>query len=259
MTRIDKQIQGLLEPLTGTFGFTAWHPGTGERIAINDREVFRSASVIKVPLMVDLFCRRDEGEVSMSDTFILRDECKVDGSGVLRELHAGAELTLMDLIALMIVLSDNTATNMLVERYGTNSCNERMRGFGLENTVFARKMYDWDAAKAGKENLCTAHDLAVLLDMMAAGRISSNSTSTEMVEIMARQQYREKIPLLLPEGTKIANKTGSLTGVTHDVGIVYGPGGPYVLTILTKDVSDVVAAERAIAEVSRLVYGHFCP
>ena len=258
MMRIDKQIKGLLEPLTGAFGFAAWHPGMGERIAINDREVFRSASVIKVPLMVDLFCRRDEGEISMSDTFTLRDEHKADGSGVLKELHAGTELTLMDLIALMIVVSDNTATNMLVDRYGMDSCNERMKRYGLEQTVFARKMYDWDAAKAGKENLCTSHDLAALLDMMATGQISSNSTSTEMVEIMARQQYREKIPLLLPKGMKIANKPGSLTGDTHDVGIVYGPGGPYVLSILTKDVPDAVAAERAIAEVSRLVYGHFC-
>jgi beta-lactamase class A len=248
-----------LEPHAGAFGLAAWRPGTDEKIAINERDVFRSASVIKVPLMVDLFCRRDAGEVSMNDRFVVRDECKVDGSGVLKELHEGTELTLMDLITLMIVLSDNTATNMLVDRYGTDSCNERMKGLGLQNTVFARKMYDWDAVRAGKENLCTAHDLALLLDLMSAGRISSISTSTDMVEIMARQQYREKIPLLLPEGTKIANKTGSLTGVTHDVGIVYAPSGPYVLAILTRDVSDVVAAERAIAEVSRLVYGHFCP
>lgn len=257
MTRIEEQITELLGPHAGTFGVAAWDR-SGRRVLINEREVFRSASVIKVPMMVDLFCRRDEGELSLDDVLTLKDEYKVAGSGVLKEMHGGLQVTVRDLIVLMIIVSDNTATNMLVDRFGTDSCNRRMKSLGLDRIVFARKMYDWDAANAGRENLCCAHDMAALLAMMAEGRISSKSTSTEMVEIMARQQYRDKIPLLLPEDTKIANKTGSLTGVTHDVGIVYGPSGPYVLGILTKDVSDVIAAERAIAEVSRLVYGHFC-
>ncbi len=257
MIGIEEQITSTLGPLAGTFGIAA-SDLRDRKILINEHEVFRSASVIKVPLMVDLFCRRDEGEVSLTEMMMLKDEYKVSGSGVLKLLHDGAEFTVLDLITLMIVISDNTATNMLIDRFGVSSCNERMRSLGLRGTVFARKMYDWEAANAGRENLCTAHDMAALLSIMADGRIPSKSTSTEMLDIMARQQYREKIPLLLPEGTRVANKTGSLDGVTHDVGVVYGPSGPYVLSILTKDVSDVIAAERAIAEVSRLVYGHFC-
>lgn len=259
MSAICEQINGLLAPVAGTYGFVAWHPSSGEKIDINEHEALKSASVIKVPLMVELFCLRDEGKLSLDEKVVVHDGIKVAGSGVLRELHDGAELTLRDLIALMIVVSDNTATNMLIDRIGLDSVSERMRTLGLTNTVLARKMYDWDAANAGRENRCTAYDLALLMKTMAEGRISSKSTSTEMVEIMARQQYREKIPLLLPEDTKVANKTGSLTGVTNDVGIVYGPTGPYVIAVLTKDVPSVVAADRAIAEASRLIYGHFCP
>lgn len=258
MTQIEKAIVEFLQSVAGDFGFVAWHLGRDEKIMINEHAVFPSASVIKVPLMVELFCQRDEGKLALDEMLTLKDDEKVDGSGALKELHGGTQLTLLDLISLMIVVSDNTATNMLINRIGVDCVNERIKGFGLENTILARKMYNWEAAKAGKENRCTAHDLASLLKLMCEGQISSKLTSMEMVDIMARQQYREKIPLLLPEGTRIANKTGSLTGVTHDVGIVYGPAGPYLFCILTKDVSDVPKAERTIAEVSRIVYGHFC-
>lgn len=187
----------------------------------------------------------------------LTDEVKVDGSGVLKELHAGLELTLLDLAVLMIVVSDNTATNMLIDRLGTESVNQRMRSLGMLNTVFSRRMYDWEQAKLGKENLCTPHDMMLLLRNMADGRISSKSTSMEMLEIMARQQYRNKIPLLLPQGTRVAGKSGGIPGVSHDVAIIFTSSKPYVLCVMTREIEDERATNRAIGEVSRLLFGHF--
>jgi beta-lactamase class A len=250
-------ISEILSRAAGSFGVVAWHFHRDERIFLNENEVFPSASVIKIPIMADVFCLRDEGRLSLDETIVLRDEDKVDGSGVLKELHAGMKLTMLDLTILMIVTSDNTATNMIIDRIGMESVNSRMRSLGLEKTVLARKMYDWERQKQGFENLCTPHEIALLLKMMVEGRISSKSTSMEMLEIMARQQWREKIPLLLPEGTRVANKTGSIPEVAHDVGVVYGPSGPYALCVMTKGVSDSVAADRAVAGVSRLVYDHF--
>lgn len=254
---ITTQISGILGPVSSTFGVAAWDFERDRRVFINENEVFPSASVIKIPIMAHVFCLRDEGRISLDETVLLRDEDRVDGSGMVKELHAGVELTLLDLTTLMIVTSDNTATNMLIDRIGMESVNSRMRSLGIEKTVLARRMYDWESRKRGFENLCTPHEIALLLKVMVEGGISSKSTSTEMLEIMARQQCRERIPLLIPEGTRVANKTGSIPGVVHDAGVVYGPSGPYALCVMTRGVSDAVAADRAIADVSRLVYDRF--
>ena len=251
------RIKAILSPISETFGVVAWQLDTDRKVCLNEDAVFPSASVIKIPIMADAFCLRDEGRLSLSEGFTLDAGQKVDGSGILKELHDGLEATLLDLIVLMIVLSDNTATNLVIDRVGMDSVNSRMRVFGLERTILQRRMYDWERQKAGFENLCTPAEIATLLYMMVLGRISSMSTSMEMLGIMARQQCRERIPLLLPEGTRVANKTGSIPGVVHDAGVVYGPSGPYALCVMTRGVSDSVNAERAIAEVSRLVYDQF--
>jgi len=255
---IDTVISSILQPAAGTFGVAALQLESHESILINEDAVFPSASVIKVPILVEVFCQRDEGRLSLDETVRLTDECKVDGSGVLKELHAGLEFSLLDLTTLMIVVSDNVATNMIIDRLGTDSVNQRMRAFGLERTVLARKMYDFEQAALGKENLCTPREMMLLLRLMADGEISSKSTSTEMLEIMARQQYRDKIPLFLPEGVKVANKTGSISSVTHDVAVVYVPSRPYILCVMAKGFSEKTMADRAIAEVSKVVYEHFC-
>lgn len=258
MEELRNNIVRMLSEVSGDFALAARHVVTREEIFINEEVVFPSASVIKVPLMVELFCQRDAGTLSLSETVVLCGNDKIAGSGILKELHPGIEVTIEDLIVLMIVLSDNTATNLLIQRIGMESVNERISQLGLTGTVLARKMYDWQAIKEGRENRCTAGDMCKLLDLLARGRISSNSTSMEMIAIMARQQYTNRIPLLLPAGTTVANKTGSLTGVTNDVGIVYGSTGPYDICILLKGVPDVVRADCMIAEVSRMVYDHFC-
>lgn len=257
MKAIEKAITDVLQPVAGTFGVSACHLKTGEEISINENEVFKSASVIKVPILIELYCRRDEGGVSLGEVIELKDEHKVAGSGVLKELHAGLPFTILDLATLMIVVSDNTATNMLIDRLGMDPVTARLRSLALKDTILARKMYDFEQAALGKENLCTPREITLLLKLMAQGRISGKSTSAEMLQIMAKQQCREKIPLLLPEGVKIANKTGSLAEVTHDVGVVTTAEHEYVLSIMAGDVTDMVTADRAIAEASKAVYGYF--
>ncbi len=254
---LQDSVQAVLGGVPATFGIAGCHLATAETVLINEHEVFPSASVIKVPMLVEVMYQRDEGRLSLDETFTLRDADKVQGSGVLKELHDGLQLTLRDLAVLMIILSDNTATNMIMDRIGMDNVNERMRGLGLRTVTLARKMYDWEQQKQGRENLISAYEMMLLLRMIAEGRISSKSTSQEILDIMARQQYRDKIPLLLPEDTRIANKTGSITRVTHDVGVVYTPDGAFILCTLAKDVDDVRRAERAIADVSLTMYNHF--
>ncbi|MDI6827975.1 MAG: class A beta-lactamase-related serine hydrolase [Armatimonadota bacterium] len=260
MASLESAIREILERNSGVFGIAAWNSADGAEFLHNEHEVFPSASVIKVPIIVEIFWQRDEGRLSLDEKIILRDKDKVQGSGILKELHEGLELTLGDLAVLMIVLSDNTATNILIDRIGADAVTSRMRSLGLEKTTLARKMYDWEQARLGKENLCTPYEMMLLLRGIACGKIPSINASQEIIEIMARQQYRDKIPLMLPDDLKVANKTGSISGVTHDVAVVYAPWGPYVLCVMTKgidDREDQRIAKLAIAEVSRVVYDHF--
>ena len=254
---LQDSVEEILGGVPATFGIAACRLSGSEAVLINECDVFPSASVIKVPMLVEIMFQRDEGSLSLDEVFTLRESDKVAGSGVLRDLHEGLELTLRDLAVLMIIVSDNTATNMIIDRIGMDAVNERMRGLGLGTVTLARKMYDWEQQKLGKENVISAYEMMLLLRWLAEGRISSKSTSEEILDIMARQQYRDRIPLLLPEDTRVANKTGSIAGVTHDVGVVYTPAGSYVLCALVRDVDDKPQAERAIAEVSRRMYDHF--
>lgn len=253
---LQDSIEEIIGGVPATFGIAACSLSGGETVLINERDVFPSASVIKVPMLVEIMFQRDEGRLSLDEMFTLRESNKVEGSGVLRDLHEGLEVTLRDLAALMIIVSDNTATNMIIDRIGTDAVSDRMRVLGLKTITLARKMYDWEQQKLGKENVISAYEMMLLLRWLAEGRISSKSTSEEILGIMARQQYRDKIPLLLPEDTRVANKTGSITRVTHDVGVVYTTNGPYILCALAGDVDDKPQAERAIAEVSRRMYDH---
>lgn len=254
---LQDSVQAIISGVPAHFGIAACHVSGETIILLNEHDVFPSASVIKVPMLVELMFQRDEGRLSLDEVFRLREADKVAGSGVLKELHEGLQVTLRDLAVLMIILSDNTATNLVVDRIGMENVNERMRGLGLKSITLARKMYDWERQRLGQENLITPHEMMHLLCAIAAGRISSKSTSEEMVDIMARQQYRDKIPLLLPKDTRVANKTGSISRVTHDTGVVYAPKGPFVLCVLASEVEDVRRAERAIAEVSLAVYNDF--
>lgn len=254
---LQDSVQAILGSVPATFGIAACHLSGDEAVFINEHEVFPSASVIKVPMLVEIMFQRDEGRLSLDEMFTLLDELKVSGSGVLKELHDGLRVTLRDLAVLMTITSDNTATNLVMDRIGIDNVNQRMRSLGLKTIILARRMYDWEAQRHGRENLISAHEMMLLLRWIAEGRISSKSTSDEILDIMARQQYRDKIPLLLPEGTRVANKTGSITRVTNDVGVVYTPDGPYVVCALAKDVDNVLQTERAIAEVSLAIYKHY--
>jgi beta-lactamase class A len=251
---LESRIDGITAEAGGTIAVAAWHLTSGARVARLADEAFPSASVIKVPILVELFGRVADGREDLQSRVTLREEDKVEGSGVLRELHAGSEFTLVDLARLMIVVSDNTATNLLIDRLGVDAVNARMAALGLERTRLGRKMYDLAARDRGIDNLCAAGEMVALLYGMERGTVVSPAASAEMLAIMKRQSIVTKIPRLLPPGTIVANKTGEITGVSHDAGIIYAPGGPIALAVLTRGCRDSVAAQDAISRVARAIF-----
>lgn len=251
---LEARLDAITAEAEGTVAVAAWHLSRGMRLERAAQEVFPSASVIKVPILVELFARISEGRDTLEARVSLREEDKVEGSGVLRELHAGIELSVDDLARLMIVISDNTATNLLIERLGVASVNGRLDSLGCPRTRLGRKMYDFEARDRGLENLVVAGEMMELLAAMERGEVVSPAASATMLGIMKRQSYVTKIPRLLPDGTAVANKTGTITGVSHDIGIIYAPTGPIALAVLTRGCRDAVAAEDAIGRVARAVY-----
>ncbi|HEU4751930.1 MAG TPA: serine hydrolase, partial [Armatimonadota bacterium] len=210
-----------------------------------------------VCIMVELFAQAEEGGVRLEERARLRDAEKVPGSGVLSMLHEGVELTLEDLCHLMICVSDNTASNMLIDRLGCEQINARLAKLGLETTRLGRKFYDFEARDRGLDNWAAAGELADLLVGIERRAVVSAGACERMLAIMRRQQFDSKIPRLLPPDTPVANKTGSISTANHDIGVIYAPAGPLALAVLTRDVESAAVAEGGIRHIARLVYEHW--
>ncbi len=232
------------------------------QVDIRGDMAFRSASVIKVPLLAVLFWLSERGLLDWQETMSLRDQDRTPGSGILRHLHSGLELTLHDLALLMIVLSDNTATNMLIDRAGIEQIQQFLHQLGFHRTTLQRKMYDFTAAEQGRENLCCASEIADLLKWMAQGEIRATDGSVlvsrkgceQMLDILREQFYRDQIPYLLPDEARVANKTGEISGHHHDSAVVWTPTECYSIVVLTRGFGHRRAAAQFIAKLSLMVY-----
>ena len=223
-------------------------------ISYRDEVVVSSASVIKIPILVEAVrCLRD-GVLSSDAEFVLEDDHRVRGSGVMRCIHAGAAFTLEDLLNLMVIVSDNTATNILIDVLGTDAVNSTMRSMGYTRTALRRKMYDWAMIERGLDNVCAAAEIADLLARIARGEALGGEWDRRMVDILRRQQDTDKLGLLLPEEVKLANKTGSREGVMHDCGIVWFGDVCYSIAVFTECARSREEAILAIARISRAVY-----
>lgn len=228
----------------------------GTAIDFNAGERLPSASVIKVCILVELMAQVEERSLSLDETLRLQDAEKVPGSGVLSMLHPGLELTLEDLAHLMITVSDNTASNMLIDRLGIDRINGRLERLGLVKTRLGRKFYDFEARDRGLDNWIAADEMAGLLTAIQRRQVVSGAACEKMLDILRKQQFTDRIPRLLPPDTPVAHKTGTITGVCHDAGIIYSPSGPLVLAVFTQGIPQQAVAEGGIRHIARAVYGY---
>lgn len=211
-----------------------------------------AASVIKIPILTEAFRQARDGLLSLDEEFSILPEQKMPSCGVLTYLHDGLKVTLQDLCALMIIVSDNTATNILIDRLGMENVNETMRKLGLRKTVLRRKLFDAEASARGIENTITAQEMGILLEKMYRGECVSAAADREMLDILRNQRLNGKMPFFL-HGVEIAHKTGEDAGITHDVGIVYA-AHPLVLCFASNH-TDVPAFERFIQDAARTFAG----
>jgi beta-lactamase class A len=252
------EIRAVAERFAGELGVFAKHLGSGETIAWNPDVRFPTASVIKVAIMVEAFDQMARGTLAPDVVLPVRDALKVGGSGVVRELHQGAELTVRDLIRLMIVVSDNTATNMLLERVGVPAVNTRLAAYGLKDTRLFRPTFgkkaevDPELEREFGLGMSTPRDMAALMEMIATGRAVNADASAQMRAILEAQQDDRMLPRQLPFDAReivVGNKTGTdeeklpdpsgVRGhVRADAGIVRVDGSTYVVAIFARRVKD---------------------
>jgi beta-lactamase class A len=239
-----------------TVGVAVEDLSTGQAWWLAPDERFPAASIIKVPILMEVLRQGQEGRLDLQETVTLRSQDKVGGAGILFELGDGVVLTLRDLCRLMIVISDNTASNLLLERVGFEAVRALMARLGMARSELNR--YFMQPARHG-ENWTTPRDVAACLRALWQGQVLTGPWRQEALDILRRQQFREKIPLMLPTDLVVAHKTGELDEgrVRHDAGIVELPGRPYLLVLLSKDGGPPWEVDLGLARASRRLYEHF--
>jgi beta-lactamase class A len=241
--------------LDGVMGYSIVDLTSGDRIERLPSAVFATASTIKLAILYELFKQADEGTLSLDTVRPLDPKQVVGGTGVLAELTAPA-LPLRDYAILMVVLSDNTATNVLIDAVGIPKVTARMASLGLKETKLRRKMIDLAAARRGDENVSTPSEIGRLLEILYRGDGLTNESHEALLAILKKSK---STPMRrgVPAGIAIANKPGTLEGVEVDAGIVYLQGRPYVLSVMTTYLTQNAAGEAAITAASLAAFDYF--
>ena len=283
-------VESAIARAPGIVGVAAKHLETGREIRHNADALFFTASTLKVPLLVELYRQVDQRKIDVGTRIELTDTHRVPGSGVLKEMGAGLQPTIRDLAMLMIIISDNSATDILYSLVGGESINDTVRDLGLSATripmttrgllysivgldtddpshtyqmasdrLFKQQLeLDADGFSEEKSDVSSPHDMSRLLEMVYRGEVLSPSSQEAVLDILKRQQLKTVIPLHLPPGTDVAHKTGGYHSVRCDVGIVYAQQGPYTLAIMAKQVTgDRLSVDLALATISRAVHDSF--
>ena len=243
--KFERRVQDITARLDGVAGYVFVDLTSGEKIAHLDREVFPTASTIKLAIVYELFKQASEGRISLDETMPLDRSKAVGGTGVLVEMGTPT-LSIRDYAVLMVTLSDNTATNVLIDRLGMEAIGKRMQGLGLGATKLRRHMMDTAAARRGDENVSTPEEIARLLQAMPPDGIE-----------LLKKRKDSRLRRALPPGVAAADKPGELDGVRVDAGIVYAKNRPFVFCVMTTFLQEESAGEHAIEEIARAAYEYY--
>lgn len=292
--QLQQQIEQYISGIDAEFGISIKHLKTQEEVNIEGDRLFQMASVVKVPILATLFDLAEKGEIDLSERIELLEEDYVPGSGVFKEMDSGIQPTIKDLATMMIIVSDNQATDKLLSLVGGAAAVEgKMKSIGLNNIHIKHSIwdllswsagrfelphteemadeiirdleegkYDWDSIvfqESVESNTSTAKDMTGLMEKIAKGEFVSKECSTAIYEVLAKQQYQQRIGGSLPRNTKVANKTGSLGTIFNDTGIVQLPDdkGAFVITVYSIGGSLDYKGDEPIAEISGMAWEWF--
>jgi beta-lactamase class A len=244
---LDQEVKTLTNSFKGKVSLYAKNLDTGETYAFNADERVRTASTIKIAVMIEAYARVAEGKIKWTDEIILTKEKKVGGSGILNELSDSLRLTLRDAVNLMMILSDNTATNLVLDVLTTDAVNARMESLGIKNIKIMRKVFSGGDSMAGKDpenkkyglGMATPREMVLLMEKLDRGEVVSPAASKEMIELMKREQGRNAIGRSLWD-VPMASKYGALDRLRSSVAILYTKRGKIALAISCDDMPETM-------------------
>ena len=265
-----QKVQAELNHQKGFFAIAYKNLQTGETVLWNEHISFHAASTMKTPVMIEIYKQVAAGNLVLQDSVTVKNSFRSIVDSSLYQLNpnddseqslytmVGKRIPLSELVYRMIIQSSNLATNMLIEMVDGKKVTQSMRDLGAMDIQVLRGVEDGKAFEKGWNNTTTAYDLMLIFEKMARGEILSKAASEDMIRILLDQRFGELIPALLPKNVKVAHKTGSITGVQHDSGIILLPDGrKYVLVMLSKDLKEEKPAVKAMARVSEIIYQYF--
>ncbi|MGE0127489.1 MAG: serine hydrolase [Blastocatellales bacterium] len=263
-TEIEKLIAASNAELVG---IAVYDTETKQTLLVNERASFHAASTMKLPVMMEIFRLADRKKIGLGDPVEIKNKFYsiIDGSEYRlsksddsdQEIYGriGQTMPVIELVDRMITWSSNLATNLLIEKAKAENVNALMRELGANDIQVLRGVEDSKAFQAGRNNTTTAYDLTLLLRLIAENKFVNKRACEKMIEILSAQHFNDGIPAGLPTATRVAHKTGNITKIHHDAGIVYLPGRkPYVITVLTKGIAEQKRSGKLIADISRAIH-----
>ncbi len=255
--KLESTIHDIDQHLDGVMGVAIEDLTTGDHFFLHENEAFAQASSIKITVLAQLYLQAQQGKLKLTDPYTVQASDLVPDSDIMGGLTPGVtRITLRDLATMMVAVSDNSATNVLIDRVGMDSVNSMLDSLGLSHTRLRRKMMDLKAAAEGRENVSTPREMMTLLDAIYRGKVLNKESTADFFRMLSTNKS-SWIPRDLPADLKIANKPGSLEGVRNDSGVVFVEGRPYVICVMTAFLRDERDGEDAISKVSLAAWRMF--
>ena len=266
---LRSDLQDILIEDEGFFAVAFKDLETDEELLIHEKESFHAASTMKTPVMIEVYKQAKAGKFKLTDSLIITNEFKsiVDKSPYSltaeddseKDLYnrIGKKKSIEELVYDMIIVSSNLATNIIIELVNAKNVTQTMREIGAKNMQVLRGVEDIKAFRQGLSNSTTAYDLMIIFEKLAKLEIVDKPSSEAMIKTLLDQRFKEIIPAYLPENVKVAHKTGVITALHHDSGIVFLPDGrKYVLVLLSKNLTDFDRGTKLMAKASKKIYDY---
>ncbi|WP_179884893.1 serine hydrolase [Bacillus sp. AFS015802] len=252
-TMLEHSIQEIAERCDGMVSVAVDLPS--QAIHINGDRPCSAASLIKIPILLEGFRQSEKGMISLSEKVYVPKDERVGGAGVLTSLSENVSLTIEDLLTLMIIVSDNTASNLLIDRLGSKPIQDLCHSLNLKQTKLMRKLMDFKAMEQGLNNFTSAHDIITCLKVMDNGEQFSQTSREKMLNILQQQQFDNKLPSRMDrEKVFVANKTGELPGVEHDCAILKFKNKTAYIAVLIDELDENEYGKDTIARIGKLIF-----
>ncbi|MBP3039942.1 serine hydrolase [Bacillaceae bacterium Marseille-Q3522] len=287
---MKKELEQIIGQAAGTFGIAIKHLQTGEEVVINGKTFFPMASVFKIPILAALFAETDAQRMSLTDRVELETLDRVPGSGVLKELAPGVQMSVKDLATLMIIISDNMATDKLLQLIGIEKVQSYVEKLGLQDLYICQscwdmlaqcvncdpsvktvasyqqisdllnmKKMDMEKTVAKGSNVATVVAMNQLIEKIARNQVISGQACEEMIGILLKQQLNQRLPHLLPHTVKVAHKTGTIGNAINDAGIIFLPEnkGTVIISVFSIGNQSMDEGAETIAKISKAAFDYF--